>query len=596
MVVGSYLDASNATGVNGTETDTSSALSGAAFVYVYNGRAWVQQAYLKASNSAPNTEFGKSVSISGNTIVVGAWGEASSATGVNGNQSDTSAPTAGAAYVFVRNGAIWTQQAYIKASDTTVGAWFGTSVSLSGDTMVIGAPGYQAPSGKAYVFVRNGTAWTQQALLTSSTPASGDNFGASVSLSAGTIAVGASGDKGTGAAYIFVQNATAWGQQSRLSQSGQGFGGLVALDQDTLAVLTPNAFFPETIAVFARSGVNWSAQAPSVYVPPNGCSIVGASCSLSSMALKGNILAVGTQASIPNYVTNAGTITGVVLLLERSGTTWTTQTGPGAPGGNNNFAVSLALSGDGSTLAAGDTGYTPIGYNGYAAVGNEASVFSLNGVGKSLSLQGPPSGFGLVPVGTTMQGTVQITNVGAETVTITTGSIAGGNPGEFTLASYQCTGAGFVLVPGDNCQAVINFTPSIAYYRTAVLTILDDAHGSPHELLLSGIGTSGPLPQAVSPAAVDFGVAPLGFLVSSNVTLNNYGNGMVTLQQATIAGPNAADFAINSNPCTTLGPGQHCSMSLQFTASQLGWETAFLVQPNDSPYGTIIVPLYAVGK
>ena len=104
-----------------------------------------QQAYLKASNTEASytdyfDEFGYSVAVSGNTVVVGAWVEDGSATGVNGNQSDNSAFFSGAAYVFVRNGTNWTQQAYLKASNTGAGDGFGR-VAVSGDTVVVGAWG-----------------------------------------------------------------------------------------------------------------------------------------------------------------------------------------------------------------------------------------------------------------------------------------------------------------------------------------------------------------------------------------------------------------------------------------------------------------------
>src|SRR5436189_144995 len=91
-----------------------------------------QQAYLKASNTGANDNFGRSVASSGNTIVVGASGESSNATGVNGNQDNNSAANAGAAYVFVRAGTNWTQEAYLKASNTGAGDRFGWSVAIAG--------------------------------------------------------------------------------------------------------------------------------------------------------------------------------------------------------------------------------------------------------------------------------------------------------------------------------------------------------------------------------------------------------------------------------------------------------------------------------
>ncbi|MEY4167437.1 MAG: hypothetical protein RIR52_1261, partial [Acidobacteriota bacterium] len=100
-----------------------------------------QQAYLKASNTGSNDGFGSSVAISGDTVVVGAAWEDSTATGVNGDQTNDLAPGSGAAYVFVRHGASWSQQAYLKASNTGSNDRFGSSVAISGETVVVGAPG-----------------------------------------------------------------------------------------------------------------------------------------------------------------------------------------------------------------------------------------------------------------------------------------------------------------------------------------------------------------------------------------------------------------------------------------------------------------------
>jgi hypothetical protein len=110
-------------------------------VFVRSSGAWTQQAYLKASNTDAGDGFGSSVAISGDTVVVGAYAERSKATGVNGDQSDNSARSAGAAYVFVRSAGVWTQQAYLKASNTDALDYFGRSVSISGDTVVVGAYG-----------------------------------------------------------------------------------------------------------------------------------------------------------------------------------------------------------------------------------------------------------------------------------------------------------------------------------------------------------------------------------------------------------------------------------------------------------------------
>jgi hypothetical protein len=116
-VIGAHVDLLVLHGANG-EGGSGADGSGAAYVFVRSGTNWVLQAILKASNADPFDYFGSSVAIWGDTIVVGAVGESSNATGVNGNQNNNSADGSGAAYVFVRNGTNWTQQAYLKASNT----------------------------------------------------------------------------------------------------------------------------------------------------------------------------------------------------------------------------------------------------------------------------------------------------------------------------------------------------------------------------------------------------------------------------------------------------------------------------------------------
>ncbi len=118
LVVGALHEDSNAIGINGNQTNNNATDSGAVYVFVRSGTNWGQQAYLKASNTGPGDGFGWFVAISGDTIVVAAPFEDSNTTGVNGNQSNNNATDAGAVYVFVRRGTNWSQQAYLKPSNT----------------------------------------------------------------------------------------------------------------------------------------------------------------------------------------------------------------------------------------------------------------------------------------------------------------------------------------------------------------------------------------------------------------------------------------------------------------------------------------------
>ena len=313
LVVGAPGESSSATGINGDQSDNSAPGAGAAYVFVRSGTNWSQQAYLKASNTGSNENFGLfSVAISRDTIVIGAPYEPSNATGVNADQSDNSAPGAGAAYVFVRSGTNWTQQAYLKASNTDSGDMFGESVSLDGDTLVVGAPGESSSAtgvngdqsdnstsgaGAAYVFVRSGTTWSQQAYLKASNTDAGDNFGWSVAISGDTVVVGAdfeaskatgiNGDQSdnsateAGAGYVFVRSGTNWSQQAYLKASNTGagdrFGDPVAIAGDTVVVSAywessnaigvngnqsnNSAIGAGAVYVFVRSGTNWTQQA-----------------------------------------------------------------------------------------------------------------------------------------------------------------------------------------------------------------------------------------------------------------------------------------------------------------------------------------------
>jgi hypothetical protein len=209
VVVGARWEASSATGVNGNQANNSASRAGAAYVFIRNGTTWSQQAYLKASNTGGDDEFGSAVAISGDTVVVGAQGEDSSAIGVNGNQANNSASFAGAAYVFSRSGTTWSQQAYLKASNTDLGDLFGYAVAISGDTAVVGAlfeassatgvNGNQANNsashaGAAYVFGRSGSTWSQQAYLKASNTGADDGFGSAVAIFGSAVVVGASGE------------------------------------------------------------------------------------------------------------------------------------------------------------------------------------------------------------------------------------------------------------------------------------------------------------------------------------------------------------------------------------------------------------------
>jgi hypothetical protein len=357
LAVGSCGESSSATGINGNQGDTSAVRAGAVYIFARTGTTWAQQTYVKASNTRAMAEFGTAVAMSsdGDTLAVGASGESSDGTGINGNQSDRSAPSAGAAYVFARTGTAWTQQAYVKASNTsTVEAYFGNAVALSsdGNTLAVGSSressdatginGNQsdksaAYAGAVYVFARTGTAWTQQAYVkasntTSNAPRGWAYFGTAVALSSdgNTLAVGSPGESsdatgidgnqsdvsasGAGAVYVFARTGATWTQLAYIKASNtranSGFGDGVALSSDgtLLAVGSAGESSDATgvngnqsdssasgagaVYVFARTGTTWIQQA---YVKASNTSLVEAFGDAVALSSDGNTLGVGSS-------------------------------------------------------------------------------------------------------------------------------------------------------------------------------------------------------------------------------------------------------------------------------------------------------------
>jgi cysteine-rich repeat protein len=375
-------------------------------------------AYVKASNTGRNDGFGYSVALSadGSTLAVGAWGEDSAAIGIGGDQVADFAPDAGAVYVYARSGPTWSQQAYVKASNPGAGDAFGFSVALSADgsTLAVGARGEDSAatgiggnqadnsaeaSGAVYVFTRSGPTWGQQAYVKASNTDAGDEFGASVALSAdgSTLVVGAYGEDSaargiggnqddnsavaSGAVYVFTRSGTTWSQQAYVKSSNidanDEFGTSVALSADgsTLAVggnledsaatgiggnqADNSAVASGAVYVFTRSGTTWSQRA---YVKASNTGAgdrFGASVALSA---DGSTLAVGAswEASAAtgidgNQANNSAGASGAVYVFTWSGPTWSQQAYVKASntGSLDQFGYSVALSADGSILAVG---------------------------------------------------------------------------------------------------------------------------------------------------------------------------------------------------------------------------------------------------
>jgi hypothetical protein len=244
LAVGSPQDISS-----GNPVPSSAPWPGAVYVFTRSGTMWTEEAYLTASNApAWQNLFGSSLALRGDTLAIGAQQEPIPADG----GPDASLPYAGAAYVFTRSGATWTQAAQLSASNATAYAEFGASVALGSDTLVIGASG----AGAAYVFTGSGATWAAAGSLTASNASNAGGFGASLALDGDALAVGApyeasnatgvggnQGDTsapGAGAAYVFRRTQGTFVQEAYVKASNTRqdarFGSAVALSGSTLAV------------------------------------------------------------------------------------------------------------------------------------------------------------------------------------------------------------------------------------------------------------------------------------------------------------------------------------------------------------------------
>jgi hypothetical protein len=241
-VIGAYLD------------DSPLLDQGAADVYRRDDITWLAQQSLTASDASTDDGFGRSVSISGDVVLVGAY---------HGDFGR------GSAYVYRWDGSSWVEEQKLLASDGAIGDLFGSSVSVSGDVALIGAYNDDSARGAAYVFRWDGAVWLEEQKLLAGNASAGDGFGSSVSVSGDVALVGAyNDDSGRGAAYVYRWNGASWAEEKKLlagdGASGDLFGASVSLAGDTAVVGAPRDDAPEvdrgSAYVYRWNGVTWMQE------------------------------------------------------------------------------------------------------------------------------------------------------------------------------------------------------------------------------------------------------------------------------------------------------------------------------------------------
>lgn len=294
-----------------------------------------EAARLDASSPRVDSNFGIAVALEGDTAVVGA----------NRDRRNN----AGSVFIFERTDGEWSQQATLTAEGQPNDAAFGASVAVAGDTLVVGANDDRPnDSGAAYVFERTDGEWSQQAQFVAADAQEGDNFGASVALSDGTVLVGADeeGQSNTGAAYVFERTDGEWSQQTKLTpdaRSGANVGVSVSLQGETalLGAWRDNSNRSGSGYVFERSDGEWSQQATLTAEGVLADANLGISVSLSA-----DVAVLGAWQDNRNE-------SGAAYVFERSDGEWSQEGKLTVENGlaDDNFGISVAISG--RTVAGG---------------------------------------------------------------------------------------------------------------------------------------------------------------------------------------------------------------------------------------------------
>jgi hypothetical protein len=394
LAVGSRYESSAATGIDGDQADNLADRAGAVYVFRNGSSGWEQAAYIKASNTDAGDGFGSDVALSGNgdTLVVGARWEDSSAIGVDGDQSDNSADSAGAVYVFEFDGATWSQTAYVKPSNTEPLNYFGAAVAVSedGSMMAVGAPmdwEQYVGRGVVYLFALESDQWVEKQIL-DPPAATGERFGEVIALSGNGERFAVlkpemrDANFPLGGVYVYRDSGDQWTLETLLESSniepGDRFGwGGIAINGDgtSIAIGAPgesssasgingdqddnSADAAGAAYLFRHNGVAWLQQAYIKASNPEAMDFFGYGVALNSA---GSRLVVGapsedggtagvSEGSGDNTVNGSGAA--YVFAFEGLGGGQLSVVKASNIDEGDAFPEDLALSGDGSVLVVG---------------------------------------------------------------------------------------------------------------------------------------------------------------------------------------------------------------------------------------------------
>lgn len=475
---------------------------GAAYIYVRNAQdQWVQQAKLVGSGLTGNELFGWSVSISGDTAVVGV------------RNDDDKGANSGSVYVFVRDGlGQWSQQEKLTATDGFANQYFGWSVSVSGDALIVGAIGDDdmgAFSGSTYFYDRGGLGqWTETLKLSATDGSASGFFGVSVSLSGDKAVVGASGDNSNaGAAYVFTRDGQSpWSQQEKLMATD-------ATANDTFGYSV--SIFGDAVGVGARDDSDNGASSGSAYVFMENAQ--------GSWNQKNKLTAFdgsaddqfGTSVSIsvdrlivgaPSSTNSAGEYAGSAYVFVRDAqTNWNSY----AKIDDSNGALG---DGFGTSVSVSDFTFLAGASNDDDNGQDSGSAFVFDELGRFIKLAGDLA-FGQVFAGTSATNELLVINQGTSLLSVTDIAFPTGFSGDWSSGS---------ILPGATQNVFVVFTPLSAQAYGGNVSVQSDAEGGLGTLSVSGEGVN---PRTINLAGdFVFGSVPIWDSAERNLLILNAGS------------------------------------------------------------------------
>jgi len=595
---------------------------------------WIQQGELTAADGAAQDQFGNSVAISGNTVVVG-------------SPDHTFGTTygQGAAYVFVESGGTWSLQAELSASDGAAYDAFGWSVTISGSTVMVGAPCHtnsdgQCGQGAVYVFVGSGGTWSKKAELTATDGVAGDRLGWSVAVDGNTAVAGAystlvQGHSAQGAAYVFVESGGTWTQQAKLTSSDgiytDEFGYSVALNGSTIVIGAPDRTIGTNQAqggayVFAGSGGTWTQQAELTASDGEAGDFFG-----QSVAVSGSTAVLGAPCHPRSGSPFCQGGPGAAYVFGESGGTWSQQAelNPSDGAAGDEFGVSVSVSG--STILSGASLHTVGSNQGAAYVftgsggtwSQEVVLAASDGLGGyfgwSVAVDGSTAAMGAPAhaVGSNqLQGAAyvfgssgplfklsaspsspSVLQGGQATSTITITPENSFNGSVSLSASGLPSGVTAVFSPNPaTSTSTLTFTASTTATTGTATVIVAGTSGSLAQTTTLTLTVVEAVPTAVlSPTLLNFGNQVLNTKSRSQaVTLSNTGTGILYIYNIGISP--STNFNISNNTCgSSLNAGSSCQVSVDFKPKVLGPLSASLIFGDNAPGNPQTVTLSGTG-